>query len=317
MCEEPRGLQKTIVIEAGFLIDRSIESISDLAESLSDPFTGDITKKKGDYQVRQGICGQPITQSDLTKNIPVCHAKIRTFEFIVKLLVRYRSHKKWWTPTNNVKYSKEEKELYKVTREKLRQDIYSNIAINIGDPGDMVTGATFHTFSSDSSRKYLCTLVEDDLRDQFSTTLLGICAIVKVINSQKKRVNVDRLRMLGQQIYLELVQCFPWAVVSPSVHRILAHSWEVIQLNDSYGLGGMSEEGLEALNKCIRSMRSTGARKDNTLHNFTDTFHHLWDRSRPVIVEMERKVKRRAPRLVVVTEIEAFVEGLFLEEALD
>ena len=181
----------------------------------------------------------------------------------------------------------------------------------------MVTGATFHIFSSDSSRKYLCTLVEDDLRDQFSTTLLGICAIVKVINSQKRRVNVDRLRMLGQQIYLELVQCFPWAVVSPSVHRILAHSWEVIQLNDSYGSGGMSEEGLEALNKCIRSMRSTGARKDNTLHNFTDTFHHLWDRSRPVIVEMERKVKRRAPRLVVVTEIEAFVEGLFLEEALD
>ena len=74
MCvKRQEDCQKTTVIEAGFLIDRSIESISDLAESLSDPFTGDITKKKGDYQVRQGICGQPITQTDITKNIPVCH----------------------------------------------------------------------------------------------------------------------------------------------------------------------------------------------------------------------------------------------------
>ena len=81
MCvKSQEDCQKTAVIEAGFLIDRSIESISDLVESLSDPVTGDISKKKGDYQVRQGICGQPITQSDLTKNILVCHSKFQLFE---------------------------------------------------------------------------------------------------------------------------------------------------------------------------------------------------------------------------------------------
>ena len=84
--------------------------------------------------------------------------------------------------------------------------------------------------------------------------------------------------------------------------------------NDCYVLGNQSEEGSEALNKFIRRMRSRGARKDSTLHNFTDTYNHLWDRSRPVIVEMERKIKRRPAKLKVSTEIESMVESMFAEE---
>ena len=64
-------------------------------------------------------------------------------------------------------------------------------------------------------------------------------------------------------------------------------------------------------------MRSRGARKDSTLNNFTDTYNHLWDRSRPVIVEMERKIKRRPAKVVVGTEIESMVESMFLEEDFD
>ena len=64
----------------------------------------------------------------------------------------------------------------------------------------------------------------------------------------------------------------------------------------------------------IWRIRSRGARKDSTLHNFTDTYNHLWDRSRPVIVEMERKIKRRPAKLKVSTEIESMVESMFAEE---
>ena len=51
-------------------------------------------------------------------------------------------------------------------------------------------------------------------------------------------------------------------------------------MNGGFGLGDMSEEGLEALNKLIRQMRAKGARKDSTPNNFRDTYNHLWDRSR-------------------------------------
>ena len=138
-----------------------------------------------------------------------------------------------------------------------------------------------------------------------------------MINSQKRKVNVEKLQQLTKETYMKLVQCFPWCVVSPSVHRILGHSWEVIQGNDGYGLGGLSEEGLEALNKYIRSMRETGARKTSTLNNFMDTFNHLWDRSRPTIVEMERKIVRRREKLLVMSELEALVESLFEEDMSD
>ena len=38
------------------------------------------------------------------------------------------------------------------------------------------------------------------------------------------------------------------------------------------------------------------------------------DRSRPTIVEMERKIQRRPVKLVVVTQIETLVESMFEEE---
>ena len=128
--------QKSEVIQEGFKITRSVQQITDLALALTDPETGEVSKKRDDYKTRQGICGLPITTSDLTNNIPVCHAKIRSFEFIIDLLVRYLSHRKWYTPKNKVTYTKADLQLYKEKREWLKEFIYNALAINIGNPGD-------------------------------------------------------------------------------------------------------------------------------------------------------------------------------------
>ena len=315
MCSRSQDdCQRESVILAGFTIDRSVESISQLALSLSNPDTGEIVKRKADYEKRAGICGQPITEQDLTKIIPVCHSKIRSFEWLMELAIRALSHQKWSTVTNRVVYTKEDNEHYKTARERVKEVMKSKLAVNIGNPGDMITGASFQKFSSDFARTVLSSLLKEDEREDFSEIQLGICTLVKVMNSQKRRVNVDKVRRLGQQVYLLLVRRFPWVAISPSVHRILAHSWEVMQLNDCYGLGGQSEEGLEALNKHIRSIRSKGARKDSTIHNFTDVYNHLWDRSRPTIVEMERKIQRRPTKVMIATEIESMVDSIFEEE---
>ena len=79
-----------LVVQEGFLIERSIQSLTDLAPSLTDKDTVEVVKSRGDYATRQGICDKPITTSDLTKNIPVCHSKIWTMEWVVELLVRYK-----------------------------------------------------------------------------------------------------------------------------------------------------------------------------------------------------------------------------------
>ena len=130
-------------------------------------------------------------------------------------------------------------------------------------------------------------------------------------------MNIERFQSLTTEVYSKIVEVFPWAVISPSVHRILAHSWERIEMNNGFGLGAESEEGLEALNKWIRRLRVGGARKTSTLSNFVDTYNHLWDRSRPTIVEMEREIKRKQPKVMIATEIDSLVNSLFLEDGMN
>ena len=150
-------------------------------------------------------------------------------------------------PTNGISYTKPDKELYDSTRERVKEEMKVGLAVNVGNPGDMVQGNAFKKFSSDFARNFICNLISEAKREQFGEILLGLFTLVKVINSQKRKVDVDKVRKLGQQVYLQLVQLFPWVVVTPSVHRILAHSWEVMLLNNSFGLGSQSEEGLEAI----------------------------------------------------------------------
>ena len=40
------------------------------------------------------------------------------------------------------------------------------------------------------------------------------------------------------------------------------------------------------------------ARKVTTEDNFRDCYNHLWDRSRPTIVEMERTIRRKEPKVI-------------------
>ena len=126
-CQDPE------TIRAGFVIERDVQGIKDLALSLTNPETGEVVRRKGDYSTRQGVCGQPLTDADLTKSIPVYHSKIRSFEWILDLVVRALSHKKWKYSTNGVTYSKDENEDYKVKREMVKEAMYSNLAINIGN----------------------------------------------------------------------------------------------------------------------------------------------------------------------------------------
>ncbi len=72
-----------------------------------------------------------------------------------------------------------------------------------------------------------------------------MCALVRVCNSQHTRVDIMAVRDLSKEVYVTILEKFPFASLSPSVHRIIAHAWEAIELNGGYGLGRICEEGLE------------------------------------------------------------------------
>ena len=74
-----------------------------------------------------------------------------------------------------------------------------------------------------------------------------------------------------------------------------------MELNNGFGLGDLSEEGLEVLNKRIRSRREHGARKDSTENNFRDCYNDMWDSSRPniaLLVAMEREIQQKKSKVL-------------------
>ncbi len=74
-------------------------------------------------------------------------------------------------------------------------------------------------------------------------------------------------------------------------YTLLAHSWELIELNGGRGLKAWSWEGLEAYNKTLRLIRARLSRKSNQLVNLEDCFKRLWIRSDPLVVSEQEKGK--------------------------
>ena len=48
----------------------------------------------------------------------------------------------------------------------------------------------------------------------------------------------------------------PFAVISPSVHQMVSHAWELFVMNDVYAISMWSESPIEAWNKYIRVFKS-------------------------------------------------------------
>ena len=83
-------------------------------------------------------------------------------------------------------------------------------------------------------------------------------------------------------LYKDILDWFPNAHISPSTHKSLAHAWELIERNDGYGLGALSEEGLEGCNKLLRAIRISLSRKSSADANLYDCVNKLWRRSDPI-----------------------------------
>ena len=92
----------------------------------------------------------------------------------------------------------------------------------------------------------------------------SLSVIIRVMSS-KSQVNVKDLKIFCLDFYLFLLGSFlhvsqahlpgPWISTMPAFQKVLAHSWELIELN-AFGLGALDESGLEGCNKMLRKARN-------------------------------------------------------------
>ena len=81
-----------------------------------------------------------------------------------------------------------------------------------------------------------------------------LCGICRAANSQRRLIDVEYYSFICCWLNLFILEKFDWVILPESIHRLLAHSGELIEANDGYGLGGLSEEGLEGMNKVVRGL---------------------------------------------------------------
>ena len=84
---------------------------------------------------------------------------------------------------------------------------------------------------------------------------------------------------------------FPWAVISPTVHAMAGHAWELFEITGGFPIAIYSEQAVEAWNKFIRAFKSGAgcrARQTSIKANTYDIFKRAFLMSDPRIATTKR-----------------------------
>ena len=168
----------------------------------------------------------------------------------------------------------------------------TGLKVDQPDPkgGTSSTGNVARKAFSDECKYIDCVLivVENQHRPALSRIHSHLAAIQRIFNSDR-RVETEKLGNLCRTTYLLILDSFPWASITPKLHKLLAHSEELVRdCNSGYGLKRFSEEGLESCNKLVRLFREKLSRKNSFESNVMDIFVRLASQSDPVLLNFRK-----------------------------
>ena len=115
--------------------------------------------------------------------------------------------------------------------------------------------------------------------------------ILRTISSQKQKIDTEVFGNICINTYVDILTHFKWVDLTPTVHKILAHARELINLNNGMGIGHLSEEGLEAVHKIIRRIRASWTLQTSDLANLKDLIKKVWLKSDPVFYSFKKVLK--------------------------
>ena len=125
--------------------------------------------------------------------------------------------------------------------------------------------------------------------DILPTLLQNVSVILRIISCDFK-IHVEEFEKVCKETHLILIDHFRFMSIYPTVHSVLAHSFDLIRNNGSRGLHAMSEEGSEGAHKVVNHLREFKARKMTLELNLKDTFRRLFFLSDPTLRSMKRVV---------------------------
>ena len=57
-------------------------------------------------------------------------------------------------------------------------------------------------------------ILHSDIKESFKGIILGLCAVVLILNSQLAEVNTTKVKEISFDAYLKILETFPWCVIS-------------------------------------------------------------------------------------------------------
>ena len=210
------------LIQHGFPINRSIQLAREIfLEVDEDEF---LAKPSS---ARFNITHKPISAIDILPASPL-HGYIRIFSWLMNLAYHIHAGVRKWSPT-----------LAKVESSKsfIRNYLHEITGIKIDFPnsqgGTSTTGNVARQCFSpkcDEPNNYLrwiLTLLPNDCRYSFTTLHTNLAVILRIYNSDKI-INEESFEIICKDTYQLILDHYPWANVTPTLHKILAHSVELM-----------------------------------------------------------------------------------------
>ena len=288
-------------IQNGINITRDITSLHAIFNDLEQE-DGSLLKQPDDYDVRAGVTARPIANNQVV-SIQVLHGLMRSVDMFMKIIVHLVACVFDWSESKTSHNHRFLEQARTDLQKKIKDatGIKWDYADATGQSGTTTTGNNCRRLLHDVTvRKLVTDAVPEANRSKMEVLGQRLSIILRVLSS-KRKVDVEKYKQYCIDTNVFLLSQFPrviykklpgpWISITPSVHKVLAHSWELIQYNDGHGLGNLDESGLEACNKILRTIRKTLSRKISQDANLTDTLNRLWLASDPVVNAERLKAK--------------------------
>ena len=283
--EDGQNVEK---IQAGFELNRCMEQVEEIFKKLFDEELGAIKKRPKDYPIRQGITNAPLTKQPINQAPHPLHYFLRLYNFFQKLL--YILHYLIESQKNPRDVS--EKDLIAESRLIIIAAVKKATGIVMDTPtskgGTTDTGNAAKQFFSDEVVPVLKELFPQEYIDDLLHLHKNFSVILRVINSRRK-VDTEKLEDTCTETSLFLREKYDFLEITETAHMVFGHSFQLIELNDGYGLGLMSEQGLEGINKLVHRYSERYARQNNLLNNIQDVVNRLQVLSNPYLLSLKRK----------------------------
>ena len=127
-----------------------------------------------------------------------------------------------------------------------------------------------------------------------------LSVILRVLSS-KQKADVEKYKNVCTGLYIFLLENFPrihnqhlagpWISITSTLHKVLGHSWKLMELNDGDGLGKLEESEMEGCNKVLRKIRTNLSQKTSPMANLVDTVKRMWTGSDPLVVNEKVKAQ--------------------------